>query len=185
MTNPFTIDCNDEIFLREYQMEDLEELHALTMQPEIHTFLPDWKVPLEQRAEWLENYEIPENEAFLNAVAKGRPVGNLRLRLGIIHKETNSFIGWCCTGPKDGLPEPNREIMYAVSKHHRGKGYAAQAVRALASCLFEQAGVETLSAVALPRNIGSIKVLQRCGFVRIGQIEIDNEPFEHYNFTKR
>lgn len=182
MKPTFTINCKD-VYLREYRLEDLDELHALTLQPEIHTFLPDWKVPKVQRADWLANYEIPENKAFLEAVAEGRSVQHLRLRLGIIHKETGAFIGWCCTGPKDELPGPNREIMYAISKDYRGKGYTTQAASNLIAYLFDHAGVETLNAIALPHNIGSIKVIQRCGFTPSGQVEVDNQLFEHYKLT--
>ncbi|MDQ0062838.1 GNAT family N-acetyltransferase [Paenibacillus harenae] len=184
MSPYFTIDCKD-VFLREYRNEDLDELHALTMQPEIHTFLPGWNVSKEQRADWLANYEIPGNHAFLEQAKEGLPVGDLRLRLGIVHKESGAFIGWCCTGPKDGLPEPNREVMYAISKDHRGKGYTSQAVGGLTNYLFEHAGVEALNAIALPYNIGSIKVIQRCGFVYRGQIEIENDTYEHYTLNKR
>ena len=36
-------------------------------------------------------------------------------------KETDEFIGWCCTGIKDELPSPNREIMYAISSEFQRK----------------------------------------------------------------
>lgn len=45
-------------------MEDLEEFHALTLQPEIIEFLPDWNVPKEQRLDWLINYEIKRTSSF-------------------------------------------------------------------------------------------------------------------------
>lgn len=115
--------------MREYSVEDLEEFHALTLQPEIIEFLPDWNVPKEQRLDWLINYEIKENQQFLQAISAGGDIGELRLRLGIILKESGEFIGWCCTGIKDELPVPNREIMYAISKDHRGKGYTTQAAK--------------------------------------------------------
>jgi len=82
--------------------------------------LPGWNVSKEQREDWYINYEIPENKQFLNAVSKSEEIGELRLRLGIILKETGKFIGWCCSGIKDEMPPPNREIMYAISKDHRG-----------------------------------------------------------------
>lgn len=59
----FTIECKD-ILLREFIVEDLDEFHALTMQPEIIEFLPDWNVPKEQRRDWLINYEIKKTNSF-------------------------------------------------------------------------------------------------------------------------
>lgn len=63
-----------------------------------------------------------DNKQFFDAVSQSKDIGELRLRLGIILKETGEFIGWCCSGIKEELPAPNREIMYAISKDHRGKG---------------------------------------------------------------
>jgi hypothetical protein len=62
-TNSFLIECKD-IFLREYRIEDLDELYALTQQSEILEFLPWWNAPKEQRLDWLLNYETIENNGF-------------------------------------------------------------------------------------------------------------------------
>ncbi|WP_054957323.1 hypothetical protein [Paenibacillus dakarensis] len=72
------IECED-IILREYQLEDLDELHELTWQPEIYEFLPGWNVEKEMRHNWLMNYEIPENNQFLQRVNDGLKVEDLRL----------------------------------------------------------------------------------------------------------
>lgn len=180
----FTIDCKD-VILREFLVADLDNFHSLTWQPEIYEFLPGWNVSREQREDWLINYEIPENKRFLNAVAKGEDIGELRLRLGIILKETGKLIGWCCSGIKDELPPPNREIMYAISKDHRGKGFATQALQGMIHYLFERTNVEVLNAIALLDNVPSNKVIQKCGlnFQRI--IEIDGEKYNYYKGVKQ
>jgi RimJ/RimL family protein N-acetyltransferase len=179
----FTIDCKD-VYLREYILDDLEEFHSLTWQSEIHEYLPGWKVSKEQREDWFINYEIPGNKKFLNAVSEGGGVGDLRLRLGIILKDTEGFIGWCCTGIKDELPTPNREIMFAISKDHRGKGYTTQAAHGLIKYLFENTNVEVLNAIALLRNVPSNRVIQKCGFNFQNIIEVDNEKYNYYRLRK-
>lgn len=179
-----TIDCKD-VLLREFAVGDLNAFHALTWQPEIYEYLPGWNVSKEQRKDWLTNYEIPENERFFHAVSQGEDVGELRLRLAIIWKKTGEFIGWCCSGIKEELPPPNREIVYAVSKDHRGKGYAAQASQGMIRYLFESANVETLSAIALLNNVPSNKVIHKCGFNFQAIIEIDNEKYNHYALCKK
>jgi len=109
----FKIECED-ILLVEFRPEDFDHFHALTWQPEIYRYLPGWNVSKDQRKDWFFNYEIQENKQFLNMVAaEGASIGELRLRLGIILKETGEFIGWCTTGIKEELPSPNREIVYA------------------------------------------------------------------------
>ncbi|MFC5701036.1 GNAT family N-acetyltransferase [Cohnella faecalis] len=177
------IDCRD-VYLREYILDDLEKFHSLTWQPEIHEYLPGWNVSKEQREDWFINYEIPENKQFLNAVLEGGDIGELRLRLGILLKGTGDFIGWCCTGIKDELPTPNREIMFAISKDHRGKGYTTQAAQGLIKYLFENTNVEVLNAIALLRNVPSNRVIQKCGFIFQNTKEIDNERYNNYMLRK-
>lgn len=175
----FSIECED-IILMEYRAEDLDAIHTLTWQPEIYEFLPGWNVPREQRQEWLVQYEIPENKQFLQAVADGGHIGDLRLRLGIVTKATGELVGWCCTGPKEELPDPNREVMYAMSKDYRGKGYTTQAVLGLIRFLFEKTDAKVLSAVALTHNTASNKVLGKCRFIHQDILEIDGEPYHYY-----
>ena len=46
----------------------MQSIYNISNQPEIEKFLPDWKSTKEQRINWVVNYEIPENKAFLHAV---------------------------------------------------------------------------------------------------------------------
>lgn len=181
--NIFMIECKD-VILREFLVADLDDFHSLTWQPEIHEFLPGWNVSKEQREDWFINYEIAENKQFLNVVSKSEDIGELRLRLGIILKETGEFIGWCCSGIKDELPPPNREIMYAISKDHRGKGFTTQASQGVINYLFESTNVNVISAIALLNNVPSNKVIQKCGFNFQSIIEIDNEKYYYYKLDK-
>ncbi len=179
---PFTIECED-ILLREYMVEDLDAIFKITHEPEIRQFLPGWDVPREQRLEWLTNYEIVENRQFLQAVQNGGGVGQLRLRLAMVLKETGECIGWCNTGPKEELPQPNREIMYGISNQHYNKGYTTQAVRALIQFLFQNTCEYELSALAVVHNHASNKVIQKCGFKYVGEIELEQE--RHYLYKLR
>ncbi|MBP1177493.1 GNAT family N-acetyltransferase [Paenibacillus jamilae] len=183
--NPYSlsIECKD-IILREYQLEDLNQLQVLTWQPEIYGFLPGWNVEKEVRLDWLKNYEIPENNQFLKLVEEGLDVGDLRLRLGIVLKETGEFIGWCCSGIKDDLPVPNREIMYGISKEHRSKGYTTQAVQGIIQYLFDNTEIKELNAIALLENGASNRVIQKSNFKFVGEIEIDDEIYNHYKINK-
>lgn len=185
-TNPndeLIIDCKD-IYLREYRPEDLQKLQEITWQPEVYEFLPGWNATVEERALWLTQYEIPENQNFKQAVLAGGDIGDLYLRLAIVLKENDEFIGWCCSGIKDELPAPNREIMYGISKHFRNRGYTTQAVKGITQYLFENTNVEVLNAIALLTNQASNKVIQKCKFEYLNRIEIENEPYNHYQLLK-
>ncbi|MFS0613348.1 GNAT family N-acetyltransferase [Lederbergia ruris] len=178
----FRIDCGD-IYLQEFRMEDAESIYRISNQPEISQFLPDWKSTKEQRVEWMTQYEIPANQAFLQA-AKTANIEGQFLKLGVFMKETDECIGWCCTGIKDELPSPNREIMYAVSSQHQKKGYATKAAKGLIDYLFTHTNVENLNAIALIHNRSSNKVIQKCGFTYLSQWTIDKERYNHYMLCK-
>ncbi|MDQ6419331.1 GNAT family N-acetyltransferase [Paenibacillus sp. LHD-117] len=111
-------------------------------------------------------------------------IGQLRLRLGITSKATGEFIGWCCTGMKDELPYPNREIMFGISNKFTNRGYTTQAAQGLIHFLFENTCVKELLAVALIRNLPSNRVLQKCGFEFLETIEIENEKYHYYKLTR-
>ncbi|GGA60064.1 N-acetyltransferase [Ornithinibacillus halotolerans] len=181
MNNYFTIDCGD-ILLREFRVEDADAIYELTSQPEVYEFLPDWRSTREQRLDWVTNYEIPDNKEFLDAVPN---IGEHWLKLGIFLKETGEFIGFCNTGIKEELEEPNREIAYAISKFHRNKGYTTQAVKGLVSYLFENTTVEQLNTVVVLQNKASIKVIEKCGFQYVGDIDIDEQLHHHYKLLKK
>lgn len=133
----------------------------------------------------LVNYEIPENKQFLEAISQGFDIGNLRLRLAIILKETQELIGWCCSGIKEELPTPNREIIYAISKDHRGKGYTTQATKGLISFLFENTNITMLSSIALLDNVSSNKVIKKSGFIFQNIIQIELEKYNYYTLYKK
>ncbi|MGH4121782.1 MAG: GNAT family N-acetyltransferase [Clostridium sp.] len=101
-------------------------------------------------------------------------IGDQWLNLGILLKETNEFIGWCCTGPSDELSKTNREIGYAISKYHRNKDYTTQAVQAQIKYLFDKTNIEVVNAMALTHNVSSNRVIQKCGFRYMNNIEIEN-----------
>ncbi|MBE9914914.1 GNAT family N-acetyltransferase [Paenibacillus donghaensis] len=182
-SNLFTIECED-IILREYRFEDLDDLFHLTWQPHFYEFLLDWNVSREQREEWILDYEIPDNKRFLDAVAKDGNIGELRLRLGIISKDSGEFIGVCGTGILDKVSPPSREIYYGISNEHRNKGYTTQAAKGLIKYLFENTNVQELIAIAQTRNQPSNKVLQKCGFESQDDIEIENREYHVYKLRK-
>lgn len=182
--NIFAIECKD-IVLREFQMEDLDSIYNITLQPEIEEFLPDWIATKETRREWLIKYEIVENKEFLESVPDISKIEKWKaLRLAIILKNTNELIGWITSGFKDELPEPNREIGYAISKDYRCNGYATQAAQGLMKYLFENTNTYVLNATALTYNTSSNKVIQKCGFNLMGTIEIDDKDFYYYKINK-
>ncbi|SCC31936.1 GNAT family N-acetyltransferase [Bacillus mycoides] len=183
LTRLFRIDCGD-IYLQEFTIQDAESIYKISNQPEIEKFLPDWKSTKEQRVHWIINDEIPANQAFLDAVKTTSNIEVHSLQLGIFIKDTNEFIGWCCTGIKEELPSPNREIMYAISSEYHNNGYATKATKGLIDYLFKNTTLDVLNAIALINNIPSNKVIKKCGFTYLSQQTIENQLYNHYIVSK-
>ncbi|MCU6280608.1 GNAT family N-acetyltransferase, partial [Enterobacter quasiroggenkampii] len=57
------------------------------------------------------------------------------------------------------------DLGYALMPHAQGKGIASEAVRAVCQYALEQAGVTAINAYVLAENKGSIRVLEKTGFV--------------------
>ncbi|TCZ80863.1 N-acetyltransferase [Paenibacillus albiflavus] len=181
--NLFMIDCKD-VILREYREEDMQELHAITQQPEVLEYLPWWEHTIEQRFYWFLNYESKDNQQFYQAITKGEDLGSLYLRLIIISKETGEIIGCCGTGIKEELPPPNREIFYIISNKYANRGFTTQAVQGFTKYLFHNTNLEELCAIALERNIASNRVIQKCGFDFLSSIDLDQENYYYYKLFK-
>jgi RimJ/RimL family protein N-acetyltransferase len=62
------------------------------------------------------------------------------------------------------LDGTDRHVTYWLGREHWGQGIATAALAALV----EELGVRPLHARAAADNLGSIRVLEKCGFVRIG-----------------
>ncbi|HHT7238203.1 MULTISPECIES: GNAT family N-acetyltransferase [Bacillus] len=182
-TKLFKLDCGD-IYLQEFSTKDAESIYKISNQPEIEKFLPDWKSTKEQRMDWVTNYEIPANKVFLDAATNSSNIDSHFLKLGVFIKDTNEFIGWCCTGIKEELPSPNREIMYAISSEYQNNGYATKATKGLIDYLFKNTNVDVLNAIALINNVPSNKVIEKCGFTYLSQQTIENQLYNHYLLSK-
>ncbi|MEC2507387.1 GNAT family N-acetyltransferase [Bacillus cereus] len=172
------------MYLQEFTVKHAESIYKIANQPEIAKFLPDWKSTKEQRVDWIADYEIPANKAFLDAVKTTNNIDNHMLKLGIFKKATNELIGWCCTGMKEELPSPNREIMYAISNEYQNHGYATKATKGLIDYLFKETNLNVLNAIALINNVASNKVIEKCGFIYKSQQRIENQIYNHYILRK-
>lgn len=59
-------------------------------------------------------------------------------------------------------------IGYYVDQAHNGRGYATDAVRGAVSFALEHAHLHRVQAAVMPRNAGSVRVVEKAGFQREG-----------------
>ena len=91
----------------------------------------------------------------------------------VIHKIDNMLIG---TGGFPGPPDPDgvAEIAYGISSNYQGKGYATEVANALIDFASRDPRVRTIRAHTLAERNASTRVLEKCGFKKVGD-SIDPE----------
>ncbi len=86
---------------------------------------------------------------------------------GLAERATGVVVG-TCTLAALSAEHRRAEVGFALARAVWGRGYVAEALPALVRFAFEGLGLHRLEADADPRNAGSIRALERVGFVREG-----------------
>jgi len=87
----------------------------------------------------------------------------------LVHRNSGVEVGTCGFKgpPADGVVE----IAYGVADDQQGKGYATEAAQALLAYAFACGTVRTVRAHTLPQSGASQRVLAKCGFRRVGEVQ--------------
>jgi ribosomal-protein-alanine N-acetyltransferase len=88
----------------------------------------------------------------------------------VVHRESSSVIGSAgFKGPpdEDGMVE----IAYGIVPGYQGRGYATEAAAALVAFALDSGRVGLVRAHTLPTLNASTRVLTKCGFKHIGEVE--------------
>lgn len=128
--------------LRSFREEDAEDLYAYLSDPEVVKFEP-YK-PFDREGCVLEAQRRAANPAFIAVELNGRVIGNIYLRMEEMH---TCEIGW------------------VFAKAFWGKGYAAEAARAVIGQAFKD-GAHRVEAKCDPKNAGSWRLCERLGMRR-------------------
>ncbi len=80
----------------------------------------------------------------------------------VTRKEDGVAIGMCGLVKRDGLDDV--DLGYAFLPAGRGRGYAAEAARAVCDHAFRVVGLPRLVAIVSPGNAASVRVLEGAGF---------------------
>ncbi|MNR24376.1 putative ribosomal N-acetyltransferase YdaF [compost metagenome] len=74
-----------------------------------------------------------------------------------------------------------------MDQAHNGKGYMTEAIQLILNFAFTEAGLQRVEAGVMPRNLGSIRVLEKAGFQREGLarklLEINGVREDHVMFA--
>lgn len=97
-------------------------------------------------------------------------------------KEDGAFIGSVCLW--NFRPELGRtEIGYELLPAFHGKGFASEAIRAVAAYAFSELGFTCVDALVDPKNAPSLRVLERSGFSSFGTVRRSEDAPELFGFA--
>ena len=139
----------NRLLLRRFTEDDASLLYELNLDPEVIRYTHDPIADVEHAKQVLNEVMLPQYSLYDH----GRWAVHLRSNL--------EFMGWC--GLKY-LSETNEvDLGYRLMKKFWGKGYATEAALACIEYGFNTLNLPVIIGRALPGNLASIKVLEKCG----------------------
>lgn len=103
-------------------------------------------------------------------------------RYAVIHKADNKVIGFC--GLKFLEDVGKTDLGYRFLPQYWGQGIGIEAAKACLQYGVEQLQIETVFAMAMPENKGSVAILQKLGFVELGHMDYDGHDVIAFEIKK-
>ena len=156
----------NRLLLRTFTEDDAALIYELNLDPDVIRYTHDPIKDLAHASEILEKVIIPQYALYNHG------------RWAVHVKSTLEFLGWCGLKYRAELNEI--DLGYRFKKEGWGKGYATEAAYASIQYGFEKIGLQRIVARAEIDNIGSWKVLEKCGMTYIGNEEADRYQVKAY-----
>ena len=156
----------ERLFLRTFTEDDAPLIYDLNLDPDVIRYTHDPVNALAHAADILEKTIIPQYVLYNH----GRWAVHLKQRL--------EFLGWC--GLKYRAESNEVDLEYRFKKTSWGKGYATEAAYASIKYGFEKISLRRIVGRSEIGNIGSWRVLEKCGMTYIGDEEVDGYPVKTY-----
>lgn len=157
----------ERLLLCTFSEKDAQLIYDLNLDPAVTQYTGDPIKDLHHASQVLEQVILPQYTLYNHG------------RWAVYTKLNLEFIGWCGLKTR---PERNNEIDlgYRFFKHTWGKGYATEAAFACLKYGFEKLNHQRIVGRAMPENIGSIRVLEKCGMQYVCDEIVDDHPAKTY-----
>ena len=147
------------LIIRDPLPTDLEGWHSLISDSEAMYYLQDIMTQTEEESR--QNLEI--------AISEARSPDRTKYFFAVEHGQTGEFIGSAGYTVTGSTPFGKFVGMgYFLLPKHQGKGYATEAIGEVIRFAFEDDNVFRISTGCLKENIGSEKVMIKCGMIKEG-----------------
>lgn len=156
----------ERLYLRPFEDDDLEALHAFYSRPDVARYL------------YWEAKDLEETRESLAVKKKRTQLGETdsAVILAVILKETNVLIGEVMVYMRS-LENRQGEIGFVFNPEYHGRGYATEAAKVALRLGFETGKLHRIYGRCDPRNNGSWKLMERLGMRKEAHF-IHNEIFK-------
>ena len=162
----------ERLIITEFTMDMAEAVHLNSLDEDNRRFVPD------EVFETVE--EAADTVGFLMGVYEN---GDGPLVYPILRKG-GTYIGYVQAVPFD---DGTWEIGYHIGGNFTKQGYASEAVKAFLPVIMKQIGITEIAGICLADNKASVKVMERCGFVKefegLGPYQGEERPICRFSFT--
>jgi RimJ/RimL family protein N-acetyltransferase len=158
-----------QLLLRPLELSDAEALYKIYCDPEAILY---WGTPdrsLDESKQRIQRF----NEDWSNGFGDW----------ALVDKVSKKFVGFCGLHYISGMPEVN--LGYLVDRNHWGKGFGTEASKASLDFGFQNCKMDQIVATTAPKNIASLKVLEKCGLSFWKKIERNNRERVVYSITRK
>ena len=159
----------ERLLLRTFTVDDGQLIYNLNRDPEVTRFTYDPVWNLDHAKEVLEKKMLPQYILYNYG------------RWAVHLKPNHEFIGWCGLKYRPDLDEV--DLGYRFMKEFWNNGYATESAFASIKYGFKKLGLPIITGRAESANIGSCKVLERCGMLYIGTQEVDGYTLRTYQIN--
>ena len=159
----------ERLILRRFESGEGQLIYTLNEDPEVTRYTGDPVRDLAHANEVLDQVILPQYALYNHG------------RWAVHTKPGMEFIGWC--GLKYRPERDEVDLGYRFIKTAWGKGFASEAAMASINYGFEKLGLRRIVGRAMPGNIASIKVLEKCGMRFVGEELVDGHPAVTYELT--
>ncbi|MCM3742571.1 GNAT family N-acetyltransferase [Sporosarcina luteola] len=152
---------SERVILREMEENDWIDVHKYASQEKVCQYQP-----------WGPNSEQESNDFVKQVLKDAGKDPRIRFVFAVIVKESGKMVG---AGEINIRDFSNRvgEIAYIMNPQYWGKGFATEVAKLLIAHGFSDFHLHRIFATCDPRNIGSLKVLEKVGMIKEGRLRED------------
>ena len=153
---PFPFLATENYALRNLLPEDEQEIFALRSSDEINKYLDRPKA-----------HTLDDARNFINSIAKNEAIFWV-----VTPKGGTKFLGSICLW-KISREDATAEIGYELLPENHGKGIMQEVIPRVIQFGFEEMKLETIEAELSPRNLKSVRLLEKNNF-KLAEVNEDN-----------